>query len=166
MAKSRSGKSMFMQEIFGTLDYAPPEQLGDGRYGRPGPHSDIFSFGATLYRLLSGESPRRFHQRYLPDSAALCDVLADCLMDDPVCRPSSASELVQMLERVLADARLTPEDKYRQYLRSQLVRGSVIEQDEELEFTLLGRDFGLNIPEIKRVLPEGWTNCQCEVAEK
>jgi serine/threonine-protein kinase len=152
IAKSRSGKSMFMQEVFGTLDYAPPEQLGDGRYGRPGPHSDIFSYGATLYRLLSGESPRTINPLCMPNNPQLFQILAQCLMAETSRRPSSAGELVKRLDGVLSEARLTPSDRYRQYLRGQLTHGSILEQDEELEFTLMGRDFGLNIPEIKRVL--------------
>jgi serine/threonine-protein kinase len=104
VAKSYSDKSMFMQQVFGTLDYAPPEQLGDGRYGRPGPHSDIFSFGATLYRLLSGESPRTINPLCLPNNPNLFQLLAQCLMAEPSRRPSSASELVKILEGVLAKA--------------------------------------------------------------
>jgi formylglycine-generating enzyme required for sulfatase activity/serine/threonine protein kinase len=100
MAKSRSGKSMLMQEVFGTLDYAPPEQLGDIRHGRPGPHSDIFSFGATLYRLLSGENPRTINPLCLPNNPQLFQLLAQCLMADPSRRPSSAIELVERLEQI------------------------------------------------------------------
>jgi formylglycine-generating enzyme required for sulfatase activity len=154
MAKSRSGKSMFMQEVFGTLDYAPPEQLGDIRHGRPGPHSDIFSFGATLYRLLSGESPRIINSRCLPDSAELRDVLIDCLMAEQSRRPSSASELVRMLERMLADARLTPTERYRQYLSGKLREVSVIESEEEDELAWDGNRFGLNRKEAKGVLSQ------------
>ena len=52
------GLSMLGQEIFGTFDYAPPEQQGLKEFGEPGPKSDVFSFGATLYRLLTDENPR------------------------------------------------------------------------------------------------------------
>lgn len=39
----------------GTVGYAPPEQVGP-RPGEVGPGSDIFSFGAIIFRVLTGES--------------------------------------------------------------------------------------------------------------
>lgn len=49
------------QEIRGTVVYMPPEQLLDSRAA--GPLSDIYSTGATLYRLLSGCNP--FESKHL-----------------------------------------------------------------------------------------------------
>lgn len=40
----------------GTPEYAPPEQYG-GFPGHTGPHSDIYSLGATLYHALTGHAP-------------------------------------------------------------------------------------------------------------
>ncbi|TGN99990.1 hypothetical protein PN36_25510, partial [Candidatus Thiomargarita nelsonii] len=84
----QSGKSLLVQNVFGTLDYAPPEQLGDMRYGQPDAKSDVFAFGATLYRLLSGESPRFPHPSELPDSPELQLLLLDCLKPNPKKRPA------------------------------------------------------------------------------
>jgi serine/threonine protein kinase len=52
-----SGLTTFGQAIFGTLDYAPPEQQGYIQFGEPSAKSDIFAFGKTLYRLLTAEMP-------------------------------------------------------------------------------------------------------------
>jgi tetratricopeptide (TPR) repeat protein len=40
--QSRSGLSVFGQAIFGTLDYAPPEQRGLSQYGEPSAKSDLY----------------------------------------------------------------------------------------------------------------------------
>ncbi|MCP4697642.1 MAG: SUMF1/EgtB/PvdO family nonheme iron enzyme [Gammaproteobacteria bacterium] len=77
---TRLGLSEFGQGIMGTLEYAPPEQLGYGaEYGEPDGKSDVFSFGATLYHLLTGESPRFPNPRKLPDLRELHDLLFDCV---------------------------------------------------------------------------------------
>ncbi|MDM8564405.1 SUMF1/EgtB/PvdO family nonheme iron enzyme [Candidatus Halobeggiatoa sp. HSG11] len=87
VTQARSGKSQLSQMIFGTLDYAPPEQLGKTQYGQPGIKSDVFAFGATLYRLLTNESPRFPHPRKLPDLPELQYLLLDCLEEHPDKRP-------------------------------------------------------------------------------
>ncbi|MCB1808103.1 MAG: SUMF1/EgtB/PvdO family nonheme iron enzyme, partial [Candidatus Competibacteraceae bacterium] len=92
-----SGKSAFAQAVFGTLDYAPPEQQGDTRYGPPGPKSDLYAFGVTLYRLISGQSASKPHPRYLRQHEGLHDLIFDCLLDDPAERPESAEAVAAML---------------------------------------------------------------------
>ncbi|MCP4695423.1 MAG: SUMF1/EgtB/PvdO family nonheme iron enzyme [Gammaproteobacteria bacterium] len=100
--KQRGGLSLLGQAVFGTLDYAPPEQQGMTEFGAPGSKSDIFSFGATLYRLFSGDSPRFPHPRKLPDSPELQELLLDCMEQEPQQRPD-IEEVIVRLERALAE---------------------------------------------------------------
>jgi serine/threonine protein kinase len=82
--RSRSGLSLLAQAaVFGTMDYAPPEQQGVTRYGEPSAKSDVYAFGKTLYRLLTGESPQTLHPRRLADAPELFELLCDCVEIDP-----------------------------------------------------------------------------------
>jgi formylglycine-generating enzyme required for sulfatase activity/tetratricopeptide (TPR) repeat protein len=110
--KVHSGKSLLVQNVFGTLDYAPPEQLGDMRYGEPGAKSDVFAFGATLYRLLSGESPRFPHPSELPDSPELQFLLLDCLKPDPKKRPA-IEDVIERLSSLLEKTEKKPGTVFR-----------------------------------------------------
>lgn len=50
-----SGRSVFSSQVVGTPGYMAPEQWeAAGKAGKP---ADVFSFGATLYALLAGQSP-------------------------------------------------------------------------------------------------------------
>jgi serine/threonine protein kinase len=82
--RSRSGLSLLVQSaVFGTLDYAPPEQQGVTRYGEPNAKSDVYAFGKTLYRLLTGESPQTLHPRRLAKAPELFELLCDCVEIEP-----------------------------------------------------------------------------------
>jgi len=87
-AENRTSATVFGQAIFGTLDYAPPEQRGYAyRYGQPSAKSDVFAFGMTMYRLWTGKNPHPFRERDLPDHSALRDLLCDCVAENPEKRP-------------------------------------------------------------------------------
>lgn len=96
-------------ELVGSIDYLAPERV---RGGDPGPASDLWSLGATLYSAVEGRSPFR---RTSPISTmqavvteeppppalagALGPVIIALLRKDPVDRPSAAET-----ERMLLDA--------------------------------------------------------------
>ncbi|MCK5718301.1 MAG: protein kinase, partial [Thiomargarita sp.] len=65
----QTAHTQFGQAIISdTWDYAPPEQMG---IGTPTSKSDIYAFGATLYRLMTLESPRLFNLRHLSQAPEL-----------------------------------------------------------------------------------------------
>jgi formylglycine-generating enzyme required for sulfatase activity/tetratricopeptide (TPR) repeat protein len=98
-----TGKTQFGQMIIGTLYYAPPEQLGHSEYGAPSAQSDLYAFGASLYRLMSGEIPQPLNPECLTEAPpALFQLLCQCLNRIPEQRPDSAQQLVNRLEEIKA----------------------------------------------------------------
>jgi hypothetical protein len=83
----------------GTPAYMAPEQ----RQGRTVDHrADLYAFGATLYRLLTGGArtvdPPSAHRPGV--SPALDDLIRDLLAEDPAHRPASASAVADRLRAV------------------------------------------------------------------
>ncbi|WP_418959708.1 protein kinase domain-containing protein [Streptomyces tritici] len=91
MAKlTRSG------EIIGSLDYLPPERA-QGR--EPGPASDIWSLGMTLYAAVEGTSPFRRTSAWSTLSA---------IVSEPLPEPRRAGPLAPVLQALMAKE---PEDR-------------------------------------------------------
>ncbi len=96
-------------DVLGSLAYMSPEQFIDSRHAKP--PCDIYSTGATLYRLLAGHDPFVFAkgackfrailedepipiQKSFPQvSAALAKIVHRALAKDPQQRFSSAAEM-------------------------------------------------------------------------
>jgi len=86
--------------------YAAPEQFGRTQTS---PQSDIYSLGATLHQLLSGNEPRsnmplftfkplRSYNPNIPTT--LADLIAKMVNIDPALRPASMVEIRKELERI------------------------------------------------------------------
>jgi serine/threonine-protein kinase len=116
----RSGIATMLGVAVGTPAFMPPEQAS-GRMNEVGPRSDIYSLGATLYHLLTGElpftgetvteivarvkagsflPPRKVNREVPPPLEA---VVLKAMAHDPADRYASAHELAQEVERWMAD---------------------------------------------------------------
>jgi formylglycine-generating enzyme required for sulfatase activity/tetratricopeptide (TPR) repeat protein len=143
--QNKKGLSGFGQAIFGTWDYAPPEQQGAMEYGKPSASSDVYAFGGTLYRFLTGLSPRYFSSRKLPQVPALQDLLFDCVEEEPSHRPSSA-ELRSQLEAIETSqderrqAELAAEQKRQTELAELLSRLEAQEAEQKRQAELAAQE--------------------------
>ena len=80
----------------GTWVYASPEQLQDAK--RVDQRSDIYSLGATMYELVTGESPRQVRESIVPESVR--SIILRCLAKSPSERYQSVGELLEALSSV------------------------------------------------------------------
>ncbi|MCL5036872.1 MAG: serine/threonine protein kinase [Chloroflexi bacterium] len=120
----------------GTVGYAPPEQYEDD--GVLGPPSDIYSLGATMFQLVTGEDPTQRPPFELPDprvinkkiSSGLDSIIRKALNYDQEKRFQSAAELLTVLKRIGSDRTLTVEQLYGEKKRPGL-------SPDKLKFWLL-----------------------------
>ncbi len=93
----------------GTVGYAPPEQWEDS--GQSDPRSDLYSWAATLYFVLTGKPPSPIYgshriRPYRPEiDPGLEAIVLRCLQPDPAQRYRNASELIKDLLILLSDDR-------------------------------------------------------------
>jgi serine/threonine protein kinase len=111
LARRHRGDVPAARDVAGTLDYAPPEQLGR-RAEAVGPYSDVYGFARTCcYGLFKTPQPLRGHWQQLPEP--LADLLDRCLAEAPADRPQHFGEVIprlqQLRERLAGAAALTPQ---------------------------------------------------------
>ena len=90
----------------GTRGYAAPEQFG--AHGQTDERTDIFNLGATLYHLITGQSPAESHFEFRPlgsilpelQGSGLEKVVEKCCRPDPKDRYPGCGELMYALEHV------------------------------------------------------------------
>ncbi len=148
LATDRSSRAAVEGMLVGTVAYLPPEQaLGRSSDAR----SDLYSLGAMLYELLTGEPPfpgedavaiigRHLSAQPVAPSkhrpevpAALDRVVLDLLSKSPDGRPASAAEARRALAAAAEDVgRAEPGEESSNPLEA-LARGVFVGRDAELE---------------------------------
>ncbi len=86
-------------QIMGTLDYMAPEQLGDSH--TVDHRADIYSLGATLYKLLTGQAPYA-DQRYNTPQKKLMAIATKPIESAVDLRAGIPARLTGILNRMLA----------------------------------------------------------------
>ena len=115
----------------GTPSYMAPEQLGGAH--RVDARADVYGVGATLYRLLSGVSPRVIRESRLPHEARA--LVLRCVEEDPRDRYPDMSALGAALRHLRTRVQEDTSGVHRSLARASL------ELKHELERTL-ARDAG------------------------
>ncbi|MEN8220936.1 MAG: protein kinase [Pseudomonadota bacterium] len=93
---------------FGLAQIAPTLQQF-GQAVQPSARSDVFAFGATMYRFWTGLSS--FSERQLPNVPALRELLFDCVEENPNKRPDSAREVLERFKSIEATQQKIREDE-------------------------------------------------------
>lgn len=113
----------------GTQGYAAPEQFGG--MGQTDERTDIYSLGATMYRLVTGHNPSEPPYEMYPIthwnprlSTGLEGIIAKCTFKDPKSRYQSVQEVRYALEHY-RDLDLDSIRRYRRNLRILLAAGGM-----------------------------------------
>ena len=71
-AARSAGHTILGDSVAGTIKYAPPEQMGEMKGVKPGPYSDVYSFGKLCcYALFKTTEPIERHWNTVPESIRL-----------------------------------------------------------------------------------------------
>ncbi len=96
-------------EPFASFGYASPEHYG---FGQTNARSDIYSLGATLHHMLSGQDPEKKNPQHSPLQeldptlpAPLVQLVTKMLENDPAQRPGTIAEVEQQLAEINAALR-------------------------------------------------------------
>ncbi|WP_234340965.1 serine/threonine-protein kinase [Streptomyces sp. NRRL S-1813] len=104
-------------ELVGSIDYLAPERV---RSGKPGPASDLWALGATLYQAVEGRPPFR------KDTAV---ETAYSIAMDPLEAPRNAGVLTPLIEALLAKE---PADRPTAEVVEQALRSAEAEAETAL----------------------------------
>jgi serine/threonine protein kinase len=122
---SKDDRLTTVGHLMGTMPYMAPEQLADSRSVCP--RADIYSLGATLFRLITGRTPHQKKGNLAAHILAITGtdapklstfredvdneletLVSEMLSRDPNHRPDSAADIARRLEPAGNDSRLKP----------------------------------------------------------
>jgi formylglycine-generating enzyme required for sulfatase activity/tRNA A-37 threonylcarbamoyl transferase component Bud32 len=118
MSARSTGNTILSDSVAGTIKYAPPEQMGEMKGVRPGPYSDVYSFGKMCcYALFRTTEPKNRHWTGIPKE--LHEMLEGCTEQELQHRLPSFEAVLQVLD-VLSSNQV--ERKRQEEVRQQAER--------------------------------------------
>ncbi len=131
VAAAVQGKTVLSDSAVGTWDYAPPEQMGKLPGVKPGPYSDVFSFGRTCcYARFKTREPRRRHWEEL--TRELSELLERCIEEGLEHRVPDFGSVLAVLEALDSPGRAETERDVREFAEAmQRAREKVERQQAE-----------------------------------
>jgi len=97
MAAGAAGNTILSDSVAGTIEYAPPEQMGKLKGVKAGPYSDVYAFGKMCcYALFKTTEPRRRQWAEISDD--LAEMLEKCIEQSLELRLSSFEPVLKVLE--------------------------------------------------------------------
>jgi serine/threonine-protein kinase len=94
-----------LDHVIGTDAYLSPEQADPGRLGVPGPASDVWGLGATLFHAIAGHRPYADGE---PDAAEVADRHPQVVADPPDLSARTPAEVAKVVRACLERR---PEDR-------------------------------------------------------
>ncbi|MDA7928880.1 protein kinase, partial [Mariniblastus sp.] len=165
LAKSSNDRGHTMTgTALGTLDFMPPEQRRDA--SAVDHRSDLWSLAATIYQMVTGESPKVIDLDNVPDS--LRPVLAKALKSNPASRYSSLDKFSKALteclslqslnifikaQTCLGDYDLKHASELMRQIPSRLQTNQMRSFSEQVENNL--KEYGRLKNEIRRLVKQG-----------
>jgi formylglycine-generating enzyme required for sulfatase activity/tRNA A-37 threonylcarbamoyl transferase component Bud32 len=101
MAARSAGNTILSDSVAGTVKYAPPEQMGEMKGVKPGPYSDVYSFGKMCcYAMFKTTEPKDRHWKAVPESIRtdLKEMMDQCREEELVHRLPSFEPVLKVLE--------------------------------------------------------------------
>jgi serine/threonine protein kinase len=101
VAVRSAGNTVLSDSVAGTIKYAPPEQMGELKGVKPGPYSDVYSFGKLFcYALFKTTEPRDRHWKSVPESIriVLKEMLDKCREEELEHRWTDFEPVLKVLE--------------------------------------------------------------------
>jgi len=122
----------------GTMYYASPEQMTSGKNADA--RSDIYSLGATLYALATGQAPRSIRLDRVDEN--LRDIISKCLEEHPKKRYQNTSELIAVFN---ADQKKS--SVAERFKKSEPVTGKITVPAKSVvaDYTVVLKDIGNNL---------------------
>jgi len=112
MAAGATGNTILGDSVAGTIEYAPPEQMGKLKGVKPGPYSDVYAFGKVCcYAMFKTTEPKNRHWTVIPKE--LHEMLEACTEQELQHRLPSFEPVLKVLETLDPERQKAERDRKR-----------------------------------------------------